>query len=117
MLRAAFSRPYAAAITFQAMPPFLLLPLFSPAQKDKPKRLLLAPGGCEQIRLPELGGGCFLSTSMASETGGGGTDTTLGLRLAPFHIQLPGFFINTIANCPYVQHHLIFFFLKLIFAN
>lgn len=101
---AAFSRTYAAAITFQAPPPFLLLPLFSPAQKDKPKRLLWAPGGCEQICLPELGGGCFPSTGIRDPGG------TLGLSLAPFHIQLPGFFINTIANCLCVRHHLRFFF-------
>lgn len=45
---------------------------FSPAQKNEPKRLLSAPGGCEQICLPELGGGCFPSANVASETRRGG---------------------------------------------
>lgn len=69
---------------------------FSPAQKNEPKRLLSAPGGCEQICLPEPGGGCFPSANVASETRGGG-GTNLGLSLAPFHIQPPVFFIKH--NC------------------
>lgn len=78
---AALPHPYTAAGTFRVVPFLLLLPLFSPAQREKSKRLLLALGAVHRA-----GRGMF---SLHREQGGG----TLGLSLAPIHIQLPGVFL------------------------
>lgn len=86
---AAFSLPLTAAITLQAMPPFLLLPLLSPAQKAKSKRLLLVPRGCGQICLWSWEGAVF-----PHQRGLRDWRVALGLSLAAFRIQLPGWFIR-----------------------
>lgn len=78
---AAFPHLYAAAGTFRVVPFLLLLPLFSSAQREESKRLLLALGAVHRA-----GKGMF---SLHREQGEG----TSGLSLAPIHIQLPGVFL------------------------
>lgn len=91
---AAFPHPYTAAGTFQVVP-FLLLPLFSPAQREKSKRLLLALRAVNRIVSQSWEGDVF-----PPQRAGRGN---FGAHPGSHPYSAAWFFVNTIAS--YAHRH------------
>lgn len=100
---AAFSRPHAAAVTFQATPLSSSCPCFLLHKKTNPKGCCWHFGAAADLS-PGAGRGLFsLHQHGIREQGG-----LWGSAWLPSILSCLVFFINTIANCLYVHHHLMF---------
>lgn len=90
--RAAFSRPHAAAVTFQATPLSSSCPCFLLHKKTNPKGCCWHLGAAGRFVSWSWEGAVFPPPAWHQRPG-----RTLGLSLAPFRTQLPGFFYKH--NC------------------